>query len=109
MVSKEFELGLGLIEKFSETLEQIASSSSEEEAQALIESIRHPILGAMAQIKNGEGPLREEMLESLSTVVAQMRKLTDLGSLRSSIKETLNLVKEARKMIEEPAQAKEGG
>ena len=105
MMSKEFEIGVGLIERFSETLEKIASAGSKEEAKPLIESIKHPITGALAQIKAGQGPLKEEIIERLTVVVSQMRELTDLEALKENIIATLNLVKQAKEVQEQSANA----
>jgi hypothetical protein len=108
MMSKEYEIGIGLLEKFRDILEKIASANSEEEAKPLIESVKHPVFGAMAQIKTGEGPMREEILEPLAKVVSQMRRTSDLNLLRSSIREVLNLLDRVKKAQEEAVQSREG-
>lgn len=106
-MSQEFQIGINLIKRFRETLEQIASSNSPEEAKPLIESIKHPIFGAMAQIKVGDGPLKEEILSSLAVVVSNFRELEDFSALKSAIPEVLNMVEQAERLAQEGAQ-KEG-
>lgn len=109
MMSKEFEMGITLIKRFSESLEEIAGADSESKAKELIEVVRHPITGAMAQIKNGEGPLKDELLEPLGVVVAQMRELTDLQALQNAIREVINLANQAEELANQPAQTEESG
>ncbi len=95
-VSQEFQLGINLIEKFQDQLKAIAQAKTPEEAKPLIESIKHPVTGAMAQIKVGTGPLKEEILEPLGVVVAQMRELTDFEALKNSITDLLHLVEQVK-------------
>ena len=106
-MSQEFQIGINLIKRFREILEQIAQSSSPEEARPLIESIKYPISGAMAQIKTGQGPLKEELLSSLAVVVSNFRELEDFSALKTAIPEVINLVEQAEKLSQESAQ-KEG-
>lgn len=102
-MSQEFQLGLNLIKRFGEQLRSVAEAKSEEEAKPFIESIKHPIFGAMAQIKAGEGPLKEEILEPLAVIVSQFRETTDFGALKEAIREVLNLVEQAEKLEAEGA------
>ena len=106
-MSQEFQIGINLIKRFREVLEQIAKASSPEEARPLIESIKHPIFGAMAQMKAGQGPLKEELLSSLAVVVSNFRELEDFSALKAAIPEVINLVEQAEKLAQEGAQ-KEG-
>ncbi len=106
MMTREFEMGIGLIKRFKETLEEIAKAGSPEEAKPLIEQIKHPVFGAMAQIKVGQGPLKEELLESLAVVVSQFRELNDLEALKRAIGEVLNLTEQAEKLAQEGAEQK---
>ncbi len=108
MMSKEFEIGTGLVKRFREVLEKIINAGSEEEAKELIETVKHPMFGAMAQIKSGEGPLKDAILEPFAVVVAQMRNLTDLKALQTSLQELINLIDQAEDLAQEPAQAQEG-
>lgn len=106
MFSKEFEMGVGLIKRFRDTLEEIARAGSPEEAKPLIEQIKHPIFGAMAQIKVGQGPLKEEILEALAVVVSQFRELTDFAALKEAIPQVINLVEQSEKLAKEGAEQK---
>ncbi|RLJ69967.1 hypothetical protein BCF55_0227 [Hydrogenivirga caldilitoris] len=106
MMSKEFEMGIGLLNRFKETLVAISNANTPEEAKPLIEQIKHPIFGAMAQIKAGQGPLREEILAPMAVVVSQFRELTDLNALKKAIPEVLNLVQQAEKLAQEGAEQK---
>ncbi len=107
-VSQEFQLGINLIKRFREELEKIASAGSYTEAKPIIESIKHPVFGAMAQIKAGEGPLRKELLESLAVVVSNFREMSDFEATKSAVVEVLNLVEQAERLSAEGAR-KEGG
>ena len=102
-MSSEFRFGLDLIKRFDAQLRGIAEARTEEEAKELIESIKHPIFGAMAQIKVGGGPMKEEILKPLAVVVSQFRELTNLEALKGAILEVLDLVQRAEKLEEETA------
>ncbi|WP_457600377.1 hypothetical protein [Hydrogenivirga sp.] len=106
MFSREFEQGVELIKRFRDTLEEIARANSLQEAKPLIEQIKHPVFGAMAQIKVGDGPLKEELLQSLAVVVSQFREPTDFDSLKEAIPQVLNLVEQAEKLAKEGTQEK---
>ena len=108
-MSQEFQFGINLIKKVKETLEEIAKTDSKESAKPLIESIKYPVVGAMAQIKVGDGPLKGEILESLAVVVSQFREFTDHSALKDAIPQVLNLIEQAEKLAQEGAQQKEGG
>jgi len=102
-MSQEFQLGINLIKRFEEQLRSIVEAKSEEEAKPAMESIKHPIFGATAQIKAGEGPLKEEILEPLAVVVSQFRETTDFNALKEAIREVLNLVEQIEKLEAEGA------
>ncbi len=92
--SQEYLFGLGLIRKFEEQLRKIAQAESFKSAKPLISAVRHPVTGAMAQIKEGKGPLREDLLRVLATVVSEFREQRDFRALREAIEELLTLVKQ---------------
>jgi len=102
-MSQEFQFGLNLIRRFEEQLRSITEAGSEEEARPIMESIKHPVLGAMAQIKVGEGPLKQEILESLAVVVSQLRETTDFEALREAVREVLNLAEQIERLEAEGA------
>lgn len=103
MMSREFEMGVQLVKKFKDTLEKIASAGSEQEAKEHIDVIKHPIFGAMAQIKVGEGPLKEEILEPMAVVVSQFREFNDLGALKEAIPQVLDLIEQAENLAKQEA------
>ena len=92
--SQEYLFGLGLIRKFEEQLREIAQAESFKSAKPLISTVRHPVTGAMAQIKEGKGPLREDLLRVLATVVSEFREQRDFRALREAIEELLTLVEQ---------------
>ncbi len=92
--SQEYLFGLGLIRKFEEQLREIAQAESFKSAKPLISAIIHPVTGAMAQIKEGKGPLREDLLRVLATVVSEFREQRDFRALREAIEELLTLVEQ---------------
>ena len=100
-MSQEFQLGFNLLKRFRETLEEIAKADSLESAKELIESVKNPVFGAMAQIKVGEGPMKEELLEPLAVVVAQFREPKDFSALKEAISQVINLVDQVEKVSQE--------
>lgn len=97
-VSTEYQIAMNLIRKFQDILRQIADCPDAECAKPLIESIKHPMMNALVQMKTGEGPLREEMIEPLTVIVSQMRELTDLEALKGAIRNLLSLAEQAQKL-----------
>ncbi|HIC98081.1 MAG TPA: hypothetical protein EYP11_06785 [Aquificaceae bacterium] len=95
-MSPEFELGLNLITRFEKELRAISESPSPEDAKPIIESIKHPIFGAAAQIKAGDGPLKEDILKPLLFLVSNFRELSDFEGTKEAVRELLGLVEKAR-------------
>jgi len=90
--SQEYLFGLGLIRKFEEQLREIARAENLESAKPLISAVKHPITGAMAQIKEGKGPMREDLLRTLARIVPEFREPKDLKALKEAVEELLRLV-----------------
>ncbi|MDQ7039243.1 MAG: hypothetical protein Q9N26_08660 [Aquificota bacterium] len=97
-VSQEYKIAMNLIRKFWDTLRRIADCPDTECAKPLIESIKHPMMNALVQMKTGEGPLREEMIEPLTVIVSQMRELTNLEALKGAVNHLLSLADQAQKL-----------
>jgi hypothetical protein len=106
-VSQEFKIAMNLIRKFSDILREIADCPDEECAKPLIEAVKHPMMNVLVQLKTGEGPMREEMIEPMTVVVSQMRELTNLEALKGALSQLLSLAEQAERM-EREAQ-REGG
>ncbi len=98
--SQEYIFGLKLIRRFEKELEAVAGAGDPAEMKRLIEPIRHPITGAMAQIKEGKGPHREELLRVLAVVVSEFRELENPQALKEAIGELLSLVREEAPAVE---------
>jgi len=89
--SQEYVFALNLIRKFESQLREIADSEDPDAVKPLVEAVKYPITGAMAQIKEGRGPLRDELLRVLAVVVAEFREPQDPERLRKALKELLSL------------------
>ncbi len=97
-VSQEFRFGIELIRRFEKQLKGIVRAKDKSEMKPLVESIKHPIFGAMAQIKSGDGPLKEEILGSLAVVVSQFRELSDPEALKGAVEKVLRLIDKAEEI-----------
>jgi len=96
----DYRLGLELLKRFKDYIEKL-SQASEEEIKDLALAIREPIRNATYRIRQGTGPLKEELLGALSVMVREFREMADLQALREASKKVLELLKK----VEE----KEGG
>ncbi len=108
-MSQEFQIAINLIKKSSDFLRRIAECQDRDCARPLIESVKYPITAALAQMKTGQGPLKEEIIEPLTVIVSQMRELTNLEALKGAIPHLLSLVEQAEKLEAQEAEKKEGG
>ncbi|NPB06520.1 MAG: hypothetical protein GXO03_02825 [Aquificae bacterium] len=100
MGNADYKLGLELLKRFKEYLERMARAS-EEELKELIETVKEPIRNAAYRIKQGEGPLKEELLEPLSVMVREFREMANLEEVKKAAQKLLEVLKK----VEE----KEGG
>ncbi len=108
-MSQEFQIAINLIKKFSDILRQISDCPDPECARPLIESVKHPVANALVQVKSGEGPLKEELVQPLTVMVSQMRDLTNFEALKGAIPHLLSLIEKVEALEAQSAEKKEGG
>ena len=90
-MTKEFEIGLNLIRSSSEQLKTITSAQDKTLIKNVVRSIINPITASAYQIKVGDGPKKEELLQGLFALVKLMRDMDDVEQLKTKTKELLDL------------------
>lgn len=91
-MTKEFEIGIGLLKRVQGELEELLRTEDKLSARRLVNAIVNPITAAAYQIRVGEGPMKDELLEVLLKVVKDMRELSDINSLKEDVEKLLSLV-----------------
>ncbi|MEJ5338187.1 MAG: hypothetical protein ACK42C_09510 [Aquificaceae bacterium] len=104
-MTKEFEIGINLLKRVQKELEELSQAQDRLEARRIVNTIVNPVTASAYQIRVGEGPYREELLESLLKLVKDMRELSDMNGMKETIKRLLQLVREVE---EATAEKKEG-
>ncbi len=104
-MTKEFEIGINLIKRVQGELEELSQTQDRLTARRVVNSIVNPITASAYQIRVGDGPYKEELLENLLKLVKEMRELSDMNGIRETIKKLLELLKEVE---EASTQKKEG-
>lgn len=93
-MTKEFEIGLNLIRTVLDQMNLIIQNEDSSFTKKTIKSIFNPVVAAAYQVRVGDGPKKEELLGVLISLVKLMRDPEDVQSLKSKIKDLLNLVKD---------------
>ena len=93
-MTKEFEIGLSLLKKVKQELEDLLILQDRLLARRIVNSIINPITAAAYQIRVGDGPHKEQLLEALLKLVKEMRDLSDLKSMQETIKTISELLRE---------------
>ncbi len=93
-MTKEFEIGLNLIRTVSGQMSSIIETQDSSSVKKVVKSIFNPIVAAAYQIRVGEGPKKEEILNTLISLVKLMRDLEDINGIKVKAKDLLNLVKD---------------
>ncbi len=104
-MTKEFEIGINLIKRVQGELEELSQAQDRLTARKIVNSIVNPITASAYQIRVGDGPYKEELLENLLKLVKEMRELSDMNGIRETIKKLLELLKE----VEEASTEKKEG
>lgn len=104
-MTKEFEIGISLLKKVQKELESLMQVQDRLNARIIVNSIINPITASAYQIRVGDGPHKEELLEHLLKLVKEMRDLSDIKTMQETIGKVLELLKEFE---ETPAEKKEG-
>lgn len=92
-MTKEYEIGLNLLRRVVGELEQLTQVEDKLAARRIVNAIINPITASAYQIRVGEGPYREELLESLIKLVREMRDLSELKTMRETITKLLELLR----------------
>ena len=93
-MTKEFEIGLSLLKKVRQELEDLLIVQDRLLARRIVNSIINPITAAAYQIRVGDGPHKEQLLEALLKLVKEMRDLSDLKSMQETIKIIIEILRE---------------
>ncbi len=103
-MTKEFEIGINLLKRVQKELEELSQAQDRLVARKIVNSIVNPVTASAYQIRVGDGPHREELLENLLKLVKEMRELSDMNGIRETIKKLLECLKE----VEASTERKEG-
>ncbi len=100
-MTKEFEIGINLLKKVQKELEELSQAQEKLVARRIVNAIVNPITASAYQIRVGDGPNKEELLENLLRLVKEMRDLSDLNGLRENVHKVLRLVREIEEALVE--------
>lgn len=104
-MTKEFEIGINLLKKVQRELEELSQVQDRLTARRIVNAIVNPVTASAYQIRVGDGPYKEELLENLLKLVKDMRELSDMNGIKETINKLLQLVKEVEETL---AEKKEG-
>ncbi|MCX8164244.1 MAG: hypothetical protein N3D14_02485 [Aquificaceae bacterium] len=93
-MTKEYEIGLSLLKKVHNELTQLMETEDKLTARRIANAIINPITASAYQIRVGDGPHKEEILEVLLKLVKEMRDLYDINGMRETIRSVLKFIKE---------------
>lgn len=91
-MTKEFEIGINLLKRVQKELEELSRAEDKLTARRIVNAIINPVTASAYQIKVGNGPYKEEILENLLKLVREMRELSDLEAMRESVRKILELL-----------------
>jgi RNAse (barnase) inhibitor barstar len=100
-MSKEFEIGINLIRRVQKELEELLEVEDRLSARKIANAIINPITASAYQIRVGEGPNKEELLNTLIPLVKEMRELSDIDKLKEHVKNLISLLKEVEEAVSE--------
>ncbi len=100
-MTKEFEIGLNLLKKVKGELEGLMQVQDRLTARKIVNSIINPITACVYQIRVGDGPHKEDLLEHLMKLVKEMRDLSHIKSMQETIGKVLEVLKELEEVTKE--------
>jgi len=103
-MSKEFELGVGLLKKIYTDLQVLATAEDKRQVKELVQVIINPLVAGAYQIKVGEGPQKDKLLEVLFPLIRELRDMQNLESIRTLTDELVSVLN----TIEEEMATQEG-
>jgi hypothetical protein len=89
-MSKEFELGVGLLKKIYTDLQALSAAEDKRQVKELVQVIMNPLLAGAYHIKVGEGPQKDKILETLFPLIRELRDMQNLESIRTLASELIN-------------------
>jgi ATP-dependent RNA circularization protein (DNA/RNA ligase family) len=89
-MSKEFEIGIGLLKKIYAELQALSTAEDKRQVKELTQAIINPLVAAAYQIKVGEGPQKDKLLEILFPLIRELRDMQNLESIRTLASELVN-------------------
>lgn len=89
-MSKEFELGIGLLKKIYTDLQALGAAEDKRQVKELVQVIMNPLLAGAYQIKVGEGPQKDKLLDVLFPLIRELRDMQNLESIRTLASELVN-------------------
>ncbi len=89
-MSKEFEIGIGLLKKIYAELQALSTAEDKRQVKELMQAIINPLVAGAYQIKVGEGPQKDKFLEILFPLIRELRDMQNLESIRTLASELVN-------------------
>ncbi|HIQ48900.1 MAG TPA: hypothetical protein EYH58_04620 [Aquifex aeolicus] len=91
-MDSEFKIGYELLKKFKEQIESLSNAQNEMELLEIIEAVKEPIRNATYRIKNGNGPLKEELFDALAVIVREIREFNNPKELKEAAKKVVEII-----------------
>ncbi|RUM32511.1 MAG: hypothetical protein DSY42_00715 [Aquifex sp.] len=91
-MDSEFKIGYELLKKFKEQIESLSNAQNEMELLEIIEAVKEPIRNAAYRIKNGNGPLKEELFDALAVIVREIREFNNPEELKEAAKKVVEII-----------------
>jgi hypothetical protein len=89
-MSKEFEIGIGLLKKIYTELQVLSTAEDKRQVKELTQTVINPLVAGVYQIKVGEGPQKDKLLEILFPLIRELRDMQNLESIRTLASELVN-------------------
>jgi len=91
-MSREFEFGVSLLRKIYKELQTLSKLEDKNSVKELVKAIINPIVASAYQIKVGNGPQKERLLEVLFALIKEIRELQNLEKVRSMAFELIQIL-----------------
>ncbi len=91
-MSKEFELGIGLLKKIYAHLQILSTAEDKRQVKELLQVIMNPLVAGAYQIKVGEGPQKDRLLSVMFPLIRELRDLQNLDAIRSLVGELVQIL-----------------
>jgi len=89
-MSKEFGLGIGLLKKIYTELQALSTVEDKRQVKELMQAIINPLVAGAYQIKVGDGPQKDKLLEILFPLIRELRDMQNLESIRTLASKLVN-------------------